>query len=73
MPRPAPQVGGKPLWIQYPERVFCKLCNAEMVFVAALAPSNEFEVYVLVNNDGGCQYHFACSACRTITTFGQHT
>jgi hypothetical protein len=44
-----------------------------MTFVAALAGTDEFHVSVVVNNDSGYQYHFACPACRTITVLPQHT
>ena len=66
-----PQIGGVPNWTQQPERVFCRGCRSEMVFVGAMASTIGFEPYVPINNESGFQYHFGCGNCRTISVIAQ--
>jgi hypothetical protein len=68
-----PQIGGAPNWTQQPQRVFCRACRSEMIFVGAMASTTGFQLDVPINNESGYQYHFACSNCRTISVIAQWT
>ncbi len=69
----APQVLGAPRWAQSAERVFCRRCREEMVFVAAMASTSDLGDAVALNNESGFQYHFACNDCRTVSVIAQWT
>jgi hypothetical protein len=65
-----PMVGGQPDWIQSPIRVFCRTCRNEMLYVASLTSTANFEPYVPIN-EAGFHYHFACPRCHTISVIPQ--
>ena len=66
-----PQVAGTPPWIEEPLTVCCAKCEQEMVFVAAMNSTYEFEPVVPINNESGYQYHFACDDCHAISVIAQ--
>ena len=69
-----PQVGGVPHWIHDPAALLCRLCRKDMIYVAAMAPTDLFipEIYTNnINNGSGFQYHFACPDCRTFSVLPQ--
>lgn len=67
------QVGGVPIWTQDEERVFCPSCRNEMNFVASMATPDGFDPPVVINNESGLQYHFACATCRHLCVIAQWT
>lgn len=69
-----PQIGGKPDWVQYPERIYCPKCWQEMAFYGALGSTYAFKpVPIIVNNESGYLYHFACNDCHLISIISQCT
>jgi hypothetical protein len=68
-----PLVAGQPLWTQAPQRVYCPRCRHEMVYVAAMSSTHDFEPPVHVNNESGFQYHFACDSCSVLSVIAQWT
>jgi hypothetical protein len=68
-----PQIAGTPFWTQNSQRLNCRTCRQEMVFVAAMATTEEFGPEIFINNGSGYQYHFACDRCHTISVLAQWT
>lgn len=68
-PGDEPQILGEPRWVQAPERMFCRVCHDEMVFVATMATMPGLPI----TNESGCLYHFACNRCRVIRVSAQWT
>lgn len=70
LPR-TPQVGGVPHWIHDPAVVLCRLCRKDMIYVAAMAPTDLFIPEIYINNGSGFQYHFVCPDCFTLSVLPQ--
>lgn len=68
-----PLVGGEPLWVQNAVRVFCPRCREEMVYLAAMSTTVQFEPTIAINNESGFQYHFGCDACALLSVIAQWT